>query len=847
MCVMCQYGLSSASTYLEHYGAAGADPQAAAAASSNGDASGQDIDGLLSGWKWSGTVTYSFPDTASDYPAGYGYGEPTNGFAPVSAMQQQAVHAIMAQVASFTNLTIQFAGTNGADIRIAQSNEANPTAYAYYPGSNEGGDVWFGTQYNYRSPALGSYEYLTHIHELGHALGLKHSHEVGGVANAAVPAAHDALEYTVMSYHSYVGGPATGYTNETYGFPTTFMMNDIRALQEMYGADFTTRSGNTVYAWNPNTGECSIDGVSQGRPGGSGAGAAANVVFMTVWDGGGNDTYDFSSYSTALTVNLNPGAYSITGSAQLAYLGNGQYAHGSVYNAYLFNGDARSYIENAIGGSGGDTLVGNAVGNRLGGGAGADTLTGGGGDDTFVFGAGDGADIVTDFVAGGGTLDEIDLSRISGFDTIADVLAVATQSGANTVLSFAAGLTLTLQNVSLSSLSADDFIFAPGAAGGSNQAPMSIALSNTSIQENVVGGAIGALAVSDPDGEAAFAFAVSDSRFQVTGTPGAYQLKLVSGVALDYETATSIPVTVTATDGGGLSFKQAFTISVVDVLGVSITGTTGSDVIDATRSAAGQPKATDESDSIKSMAGDDTARGGGGNDSIEGGSGNDLLYGEAGNDRLAGGTGIDRLNGGDGNDTIIVTGTGDSFDTFYGGTGTDTIRVTGSTDLTLAGFRAAVASVEAWSGNGAGVIGTLSANVYDFSGLASLAGLAFVDGGGGNDTITGSRFADVLRGGAGNDRITGGRGGDLLTGGSGYDSFVFAAGFGRDVVTDFSAGAGVVDIIELDHQVFGDFASVRAASQQVGTDVVITVDVSNTITLKSVLLSNLHADDFMFV
>ena len=366
-----------------------------ATVTSVGAAGNQDIDGLLSGLKWSGTLTYSFPDSSGDYGAGYGYGEPRSaGFAQVSAMQQQAVHAIMAQIAGFTNLTIEFAGTNGADIRLAQSSAANPTSYAYYPGISEGGDVWYGTQYSYRDPVLGTYAYLTHIHEIGHALGLKHSHEAEGVANIAVPLAHDALEYTVMSYRSYVGGPTTGsYTNEVYGFPTTFMMNDIRALQEMYGADFTTRSGNTIYAWNPNTGECSIDGLGQGRPGGSSAGAAANVVFMTVWDGGGNDTYDFSSYSTALTVNLNPGACSITGAAQLAYLGNGQYAHGNVYNAYLFNGDVRSYVENAVSGSGGDTLVGNALSNRLDGGAGADTLTGGAGNDSMT--GGDGIDRLT--------------------------------------------------------------------------------------------------------------------------------------------------------------------------------------------------------------------------------------------------------------------------------------------------------------------------------------------------------------------------------------------------------------------------------------------------------------------
>ena len=78
-----------------------------------------------------------------------------------------------------------------------------------------------------------------------------------------------------------------------------------------------------------------------------------------------------------MTINLNPGASSITSTTQLAYLGNGHYAAGNIYNAYLFNNDARSYIDNAIGGSGNDTITGNAIANTLNGGGGNDTLTGG--------------------------------------------------------------------------------------------------------------------------------------------------------------------------------------------------------------------------------------------------------------------------------------------------------------------------------------------------------------------------------------------------------------------------------------------------------------------------------------
>jgi len=351
-----------------------------------------DIDGLLSGYKWTGTITYSFPDSASDYSNPYygGNSEPTSsGFAAAPSAMQAAINYAIGLILGYTNANIQYAGTNGADIMVAQSPSANPTSYAYYPGNYaSGGDIWFGTQYNYSLAALGNYYFTTALHELGHALGLKHSQETGGVANVAVPSAHDDSEYTVMSYRSYVGGSTTsGYTNEAYGFSQTYMANDILALQTMYGADYTTQSSNTVYTWNPTTGQEFINGVGQLAPGG-GVGGSANRIYETVWDGGGVDTYDLSNYTTNLSINLNPGAASVFSSVQLANLGNGHYASGNVYNAYLYNGDARSYIDNAIGGSGNDTLVGNAIANALNGGGGNDTITGGAGNDAINGGSG---------------------------------------------------------------------------------------------------------------------------------------------------------------------------------------------------------------------------------------------------------------------------------------------------------------------------------------------------------------------------------------------------------------------------------------------------------------------------
>ncbi|MET4347019.1 hypothetical protein ABIC08_007764 [Bradyrhizobium sp. RT9b] len=356
-----------------------------------------DIDGLLSGSKWTGTISYSFPDAASDYASPYsgGNSEPTSaGFASAPTQMQAAINYAIGLILSYTNASIQYNGTGSADIMIAQSSKPQ-TSYAYYPGNYAAsGDVWFGTGYDYTQAKLGNYEFTTALHELGHAFGLKHSQETGGPANVAVPSVHDDSEYTVMSYRSYVGASTTaGYSNEAYGYPQTYMANDIQALQTLYGANYTTQSANTVYTWSQTTGQEFINGVGQLAPGG-GAGGSANRIYETVWDGGGVDTYDLSNYTTNLSINLNPGASSLFSAVQLADLGDNQnlgydhYASGNVYNAYLYSGDVRSYIDNAIGGSGSDTIIGNAIANVLNGGSGNDSITGGGGNDTIIGGSG---------------------------------------------------------------------------------------------------------------------------------------------------------------------------------------------------------------------------------------------------------------------------------------------------------------------------------------------------------------------------------------------------------------------------------------------------------------------------
>ena len=121
-----------------------------------------------------------------------------------------------------------------------------------------------------------------------------------------------------------------------------------------------------------------------------------------------------------------------------------------------------------------------------------------------------------------------------------------------------------------------------------------------------------------------------------------------------------------------------------------------------------------------------------------------------------------------------------------------------------------------------------------------------VDAGAGADRLVGSKFADDLRGGADNDILNGGQGNDLLAGGNGADSFVFDKGFGKDRVTDFTAGASSShDVIDFDHAVFADFNAVKAAITQVGADAVISAG-ADSVTLTNVSVANLIAADFLF-
>jgi Ca2+-binding RTX toxin-like protein len=118
-------------------------------------------------------------------------------------------------------------------------------------------------------------------------------------------------------------------------------------------------------------------------------------------------------------------------------------------------------LDNIITGNVGNNVLSAGGGNdRLTGGVGDDMLTGGTGADTFVFATGFGKDIIVDFRAGAGVVDVLELSLGTAFDTLAEVVAAAAQVGNNTVITFDANTSITLQGVQKTAFVADDFHFA---------------------------------------------------------------------------------------------------------------------------------------------------------------------------------------------------------------------------------------------------------------------------------------------------------------------------------------------------------------------------------------------------
>lgn len=351
---------------------------------------------LIWGYKWDGTsskaVTWSIPTTANYAAASiYGGAGETNTFHAFNAIEAAAAQQCLKtwdRIAGLNLIQIKDTASSVGEIRfgLTDANDSPGLAgYTYSPGSTpSAGDVWmeFHGWHMDRASAItpGSSDYMTLLHEVGHALGLKHPFDKTSTNAATLPAAKDNYFYTIMSYSSK---PDANPNADFY--PTTPMYLDMRALQTLYGADKTTNAGNTTYHFT-----------------------SAQQYWQTIYDAGGRDKISYSGNADCI-IDLNEGHFSSLGAPI-------HFTDGTSTRATVCIGP-HTTIEAASGGNGNDSLIGNTANNMLNAGGGVDKLLGGKGNDVLNGGAGN------DIMTGGAGHDVFVFDTklgVAGIDQISD-------------------------------------------------------------------------------------------------------------------------------------------------------------------------------------------------------------------------------------------------------------------------------------------------------------------------------------------------------------------------------------------------------------------------------------------